>query len=463
MRSHTAANRQDALCDSHTLEILRGGFTAHQHHFFAAVRPFFGVFSGKDRFAAGSTRGSGKALADYFCSFYSCRIKLRMEQGVELLGFYAQNGLALGNHPLIHQINRDFQSGSRGAFAVTGLEHEQLAVFNCELHILHIAVVLFQTIRDGGELVVNCRHVFFQMLDGERSAHTGHNILALCIDQVFTEQRFFAGCGIAGKRDAGARIVSGIAEDHFLHVDRCSPVIRDFVHAAVNIGAGIVPGTENRFDGLHQLNLGFTREIGAFFLFVKRFEAADELFHVVFIQIGVLLHAFFRFHSVDYFFKLRLGKLHYHVGEHLYKTAVGVIRKPGISGKFCKFLYNLVVQPQIQDGVHHARHGCTRAGTHGNQQRIPGVGEFLFAKVLHFSKIFIDFRLNIVVNLAAIRVILGAGFSCNSEALRDGHSKTRHFSKVRSLATEELAQLAAALRKHVNKFLTHFDLPPIFC
>ena len=41
--------------------------------------------------------------------------------------------------------------GQAGAFAVAGLEHEQFAVFNGELKILHIAEMLFQNFADLGQ------------------------------------------------------------------------------------------------------------------------------------------------------------------------------------------------------------------------------------------------------------------------------------------------------------------------
>ena len=47
----------------------------------------------------------------------------------------------------------DLQRGGGGALAVAGLEHVQLAVFNGELHVLHIAVVILQSV---GRPLTNC-------------------------------------------------------------------------------------------------------------------------------------------------------------------------------------------------------------------------------------------------------------------------------------------------------------------
>ena len=49
--------------------------------------------------------------------------------------------------------------------------------------------------------------------------------------------------------------VAGVAERHGLHVDGGAPVVGDLVHAAIDVGAGVIPGAEHGLDGLHQLNL----------------------------------------------------------------------------------------------------------------------------------------------------------------------------------------------------------------
>ena len=65
-----------------------------------------------------------------------------------------------------------------------------------------------------------------------------------------------------------------VAEDHRLHVDGGAPVVGDLVHAAVDVGAGVVPGTEHGLDGLHELDLRIGREVLALFLLIVSLEAA---------------------------------------------------------------------------------------------------------------------------------------------------------------------------------------------
>ncbi|MPM27061.1 hypothetical protein SDC9_73566 [bioreactor metagenome] len=192
-----------------------------------------------------------------------------MQQRVQLLGLHAQNGLFFGNHSLVHQIHGHLQSGRGGALAVAGLKHIELAVLDGELHVLHVAVVIFQVVRNLGELLVDLGHFVLQLADGRGSANAGHHVFALGIDEVLAEQSLFAGGGIAGECDARAGVISRVAEDHGLDVDSGAPVIGDLVHTTIDICPGIVPGTEHGLHGLHQLDLGVLREVLALFLLIK--------------------------------------------------------------------------------------------------------------------------------------------------------------------------------------------------
>ena len=57
------------------------------------------------------------------------------------------------------------------------------------------------------------------------------------------------------------------------------------------------------------------------------------------------------------------GLIHNHVGEHLYKAPIAVVGKARIAGLAGQTLGNLIIEAQIENGVHHSRHGnwCTRA------------------------------------------------------------------------------------------------------
>ena len=88
-----------------------------------------------------------------------------MQQGIQLLGLNAQYSGALIDNALINEVAGDLQSSLCGALAVTGLQHKELAIFDGELHVLHILVVVFQAGCDLNELIVNLRHFLVQLAD----------------------------------------------------------------------------------------------------------------------------------------------------------------------------------------------------------------------------------------------------------------------------------------------------------
>ncbi len=113
-----------------------------------------------------------------------------MQQGVELLRLYAQDSLFLVDHALVYEVNGDLQGSVCGALAVTGLQHVELAILDGELHVLHIFIVLLKTVCDLCKLLVHFGHILLQVADRGRRTDAGHNVFALCVDQVLAEQRF---------------------------------------------------------------------------------------------------------------------------------------------------------------------------------------------------------------------------------------------------------------------------------
>ena len=62
-----------------------------------------------------------------------------------------------------------------------------------------------------------------------------------------------------------------------------------------------------------------------------------------------------------------------------------------------------------RDGVHHAGHGGAGAGTDGDQQGVLVIAELLAGDLLHLLNIFHDLGHDLVVDLTAILIVLGAG------------------------------------------------------
>ena len=310
MTCHAAAHRKNSLCALHTGNIFRRSFKAYQNNFFTAVRPCFCVFCSKYHFTASSAWRSAESLSDRFGFFQRCSIELRMQQSIQIPRVNHGNCFLFGAHSFINQITCNPESSLRSTLAVTALQHIQFPVFNCKLHILHIAVMFFQQVADLYELIVRFRELFGHLCDRHRSAHTGHNVFSLRIDKEFTHQFVFPGSRITCEGNAGTGIVVQVAEYHRHHVNSGSPAVRNVIVAAVYICAGIVPGAENSFDGSHQLFLGIRGEIITDLGLVFCFELGSQFFQVFGSQVHVIRDAFLLFHFVDQLLEVLFAHFH---------------------------------------------------------------------------------------------------------------------------------------------------------
>ena len=107
-------------------------------------------------------------------------------------------------------------------------------------------------------------------------AHAGDDVLALRIHQKFSVENFLAARGIARKRDAGARPVARVSEDHRLHVHRRAPFRGNVIFLAVKNRAFVHPRAENGADRAFELLPRIRREVAARAVLDELLEAEDE-------------------------------------------------------------------------------------------------------------------------------------------------------------------------------------------
>ena len=143
------------------------------------------------------------------------RVDRRMQQLVERGRLDARDRLLPRDQALVGHLDRDAQRGARGALAVAGLQHPELAALDGELHVLHVAVVLLQQLRRRDELLEHLRHDRFErrpigagrlargLGDVLRRANAGDDVLALRVDQELAVKLLRAGRRVAGEGDAG--------------------------------------------------------------------------------------------------------------------------------------------------------------------------------------------------------------------------------------------------------------------
>src|SRR5437667_12197226 len=95
------------------------------------------------------------------------------------------------------------------------------------------------------ELLLDLRQVLLQASNFRGSTNTGHHILALRIEQVFTIELLLARARVAGKGHTGAAIAAHIAEDHALYIDGSAKVMRNLVEVTIVDGPFVIPGGED--------------------------------------------------------------------------------------------------------------------------------------------------------------------------------------------------------------------------
>ncbi len=204
MRCHSAADGQNALCGSHPLNVLRRCFKTDKNYLFPLCGALLRVERRK-RYAARCSAGrGGEACPHDYCLFARLIVKLRVKKRVKLLRVEHENGVLFGNHTLVDEVARDFESRRGGAFSVSRLEHKELCVLNRKLHVLHVAVVLFKLVAYLNKFVIDGGHNLRQLVNRLRRADSGDDVLALCIHQKFAEKLIFARCGVSCKRHSRA-------------------------------------------------------------------------------------------------------------------------------------------------------------------------------------------------------------------------------------------------------------------
>ena len=300
---HAAPGGQDAFRRVHAFNIFRRGLQPHENDPFAFGRRIFGIFRRKVHFARRTARRGRQRMPDHLSFFQRFGVKGGMQKLVQGFRFDAQQCFFRRDHAFFHQVAGNIDGRFRRTLAVTGLQEKQFAFLNGKFHILHVAVVAFQFVGQVDKFAVAARHIFFQLADRLRCPYAGHHVFALGVDQVLAVNSLGAGCRVPGKGHAGSGGLAHIAEYHGLNINRRAPVAGDVVHAAVYVGPGVIPGPEYGLHCFHQLDVRILGEILADGFFIQCFEAFDQFFHIVDIQVDIKLNAFLLFDLVNNFFK----------------------------------------------------------------------------------------------------------------------------------------------------------------
>ncbi len=326
------------------------------------------------------------------------------------------------------------------ALADAGLQHPELALLDGELGVAHVGVVLFEPLEDLEEIGMDHREVLLHVVEVFGVADARHHVLALCVDQEVAVRLVLTGRSVAGEANTGTGVVVAVAEHHRLHVDGGTELVIDLLAVAVGDRTSAVPAAEHGLDGAVELLARLLRErcaglsLDDFLVVVAQLlecVGRDQVVHRgAGLGLGCIEGVFERF-TVD---------AEHDAAVHGDEATVRVVREPRIVGRVGEALDALIVEAQVEDGVHHARHRelGTRANAH--EQRVERVAELAPHGLLELEDVLGDLLVE-AVRPAAVHVV-AARIGGDREARRHRELQhTRHLGEVRPLPTQQVLVL----------------------
>ena len=255
---------------------------------------------------------------------------------------------------------------------------------------------------------------------------TRHHVLALGVDQELAVQTILAGGRIARKGHPGCRGVPHVAEHHGLDIDCRAPALGDVVHAAIELGPLIHPAGEDGTNGAPELGLGILREGLAQLLLDRGLVVGHDLFPVLGGQGGIDGDVEAILVVIEDFLEQMVIQAKHHSGVHLDEAPVGIQGEAAVSGQGGQPLRGGIVQPKVQDRVHHAGHGSPSAGPDRDQEGGGRVAKPLSGQGFDTGQRRLDLRRQDVGIRTLVRVEEVAGLGGDGEAGRHRQPQCGH-------------------------------------
>ena len=136
---------------------------------------------------------------------------------------------------------------------------------------------------------------------------------------------------------------------------------------------------------------------------------------------------------------------------HLDQAPIRVVGEPRVAGPLGEPAHSVVVQPEVEDRVHHPRHRDRRARAHGDEERVVRVAEALAGLLLERGQVAVDLGLEAVRQLAAALRVRAAGVGRDREAGRNGHAELGHLREPDAFASEQVATSLGGLVEVVDE------------
>mmetsp|Transcript_3411 Transcript_3411/g.14978 ORF Transcript_3411/g.14978 Transcript_3411/m.14978 type:complete len:421 (-) Transcript_3411:98-1360(-) len=358
-----------------------------------------------------------------------------MEELVHVRGLHDLHRAPPVDHAVLHEVHRDLHGARAGALAAPRLKHVQLTLLHGELDVLHVLVVLLQQLGVSHEIFVRLGQGGFHGEDILGRSDSRDDVLALGVDQVLSVEEVLARGGVAREANPGARGFAHVAEHHGLDVHRGALQASDLVDRHVLLRAVAVPAVKHRVRREAHLLEGLLREHLPFG-FVNLLVPLNELPQVLRGELVVLRDAHFLLQRVDLVLEQVVLDAHDHVSVHVQESAVGIKRKL-LAGFGGESLGDVVVESEVEHGVHHAGHGDRRAGADGEEQGVGRVAQLLPHALLHEGESLEHLVPAASRELAAVFVERGARLGGDGESRGDGEADSVHLREVGALAAQQ--------------------------
>ena len=172
--------------------------------------------------------------------------------------------------------------------------------------------------------------------------------------------------------------------------------------------------------------------------------AADQIDPVVAGQIGVERVALAVLEGIEDVLEMMMLEAEHDIGIHGDEAAIAVIGEAAIARHFGERFHRLVVEAEIEHGIHHARHRGAAARAHRDQQRIFGIAERLAGDLADMLQRLLDLALQRRRIGFVMRVEIGADRGRNGEAGRHRQAEIGHLGEIGALAAQQIAQARLA-------------------
>ena len=368
------ASGQDSLRHHHAVDVFRAGLIANEDDGLTLLGCDDGVVSGEVDLADSGTWRSAEACGDWL----ALAGELGVQHRIEMLGRDPRNGLFASDLPsttrtvlgALGHLDGHRQRGRAGALANTSLEHPQLALLDRELGVAHVGVVRFEAGEDRHQFLVVDRELVLHVVERLGVTDTRHDVLTLCIHEEVAVRQVLTSCRIASEANACRRILVAVAEHHRLNVDGGAEVVADLLAYAICDRPSTIPASEHCLDSTVELGPRILRERLSGRLLDSCLVPFAEILQNRHRKIGVVVRMGVVFGGFQRVLKRIATHPEHDPSVHRDETTVRVVRKPLVARDIREPLDALVVETQIEDGVHHAGHREFGARTNAYEQRI---------------------------------------------------------------------------------------------